>query len=57
MTDLNRIIDYIEKTDMIDPNKSFEYAKICSQFLRDPLKEEDGRKIIINFLNKVWDIC
>lgn len=51
---LENLVKEFESLDSISAEKSFEYAKLCSIFLRDSNKEEIGRRIIINVLDK-WD--
>ncbi|OQX20970.1 MAG: helicase [Candidatus Altiarchaeales archaeon A3] len=53
MTNVNEIIEEI-RGNSIDKDKSFEYAQICSKFLRNPEREYEARKIIINILDN-WD--
>lgn len=54
MVFLDNLIKDLEDLDSISAEKSFEYARLCSIFLRDSNREEMGRRIIINVLDK-WD--
>ena len=47
-------IEDLEKTQFIDEKTSFEYAKACAKYLRNPTLESEGRRIIINILNN-WE--
>lgn len=51
---LDNLIKELEELDSISAKKSFEYARLCSISLRDSSREEMGRRIIINVLDK-WD--
>ena len=44
----------LDKTPQIDESTSFEYAKICSKYLRNPSTEDEARRIIIHMLNN-WE--
>ncbi|MDY6857697.1 MAG: helicase, partial [Thermodesulfobacteriota bacterium] len=47
-------IEEIQNLELISSEKSFRYAQNCSKFLRNPDKESEARKIIINILDN-WD--
>ncbi len=51
---MDEIINEIIGSEYINQSKSFEYAQKCSKFLRNPEKENEARRIIINILDK-WD--
>jgi hypothetical protein len=51
---MSDIIDEIEELERIDLDKSFEYARVCSRYLRNPEQEDEGRRIIVNVLHN-WD--
>ena len=48
------IIREIQSLESMSTDKSFEYAQLCSKYLRNPETEQEARKIIINILDK-WD--
>jgi replicative superfamily II helicase len=48
---IDEIVLELEKTESISFDRSFELARICSIYLRDPEKQDTARKVIINVLN------
>jgi hypothetical protein len=54
MEKIDEIVGELEKSNSISAERSFEYAKVCSRYLRYPDTEEEGRRIIINVLDN-WD--
>jgi adenylate kinase family enzyme len=48
------IISEIQSFEHISTDKSFEYAQICSKYLRNPKTEHEARNIIINILDN-WN--
>jgi len=54
MIAVSQIIEELENLSSITVDKSFEYARVCSIYLRTPEMEEEGRRIIINILDN-WD--
>lgn len=54
MSSIESIIDDLENSQSISFDRSFEYAKFCSELLRNSEMEEYGRKIVINILDN-WD--
>ena len=54
MNNMTNVIEELEHLDTINLNKGFEFAKICSTYLRNPETEDNARKIIINILDN-WD--
>lgn len=63
MATITEIIKDLEESEEISFNQSFEYAQLCSKFLRDENTEDKGRKLIINVLdnwkkldNETYDI-
>ncbi len=51
---MDEIINEIVELDHINQSKSFQYATECSKFLRNPEKQNEARRIIINILDK-WN--
>ena len=51
MHNIKEIIKDLEKSDVISFDKSFEYAQICSSFLKENKNEAEGRIIVIHVLN------
>jgi hypothetical protein len=49
-----KIIKQIQNSENVSINDSFDLAKYCSIYLRDLSKENEGRSIIINVLDK-WE--
>jgi hypothetical protein len=48
------IIREIQSLESMSTDKSFEYAQICSKYLRNPKTEHEARNIIINILDN-WN--
>lgn len=51
MKDIEKVINLIERKDLLDLATSFSIAKTCSELLRNEKNEALGRKIIINILD------
>ncbi|MCK4731104.1 MAG: DEAD/DEAH box helicase, partial [Methanophagales archaeon] len=54
MNNVNEIIKEIDNLDTITQNKGFEFAQICSKYLRNHKTEDEARRIIIHILDH-WD--
>lgn len=54
MNEIIKIIEEINQLDKVDFNKSFNYARKCSKFLRKTKTESNGRRIIVNILDN-WN--
>lgn len=53
--EIDELLSEITWSSILEVDQSFQYAKICSIYLRDPETENYGRRIIVNILNKWLD--
>jgi len=53
----NEIIQNIRELESIDFDKSFKYAKECSELLRHKKTDGDGRRVLINILDNWSKVC